>query len=98
MKENGVHDICVDDSFSKERYGYIKACEEYESLPKIHGWVARNKEPDELIFAPGDEKPIRMATYWFCGFTWSYVVIKDIFPKITWESEPVEVELLIRKV
>ena len=82
----------------RERNGYIKCAEEYESLPKIHGFVARNKKPNELIFVPGKEAPVRMATYWFAGFTWGYAVIPDICPEITWESEPVEVELLIRKV
>ena len=69
-----------------------------DKLPRIHGYVARNKEPNELIFIPGDEPPTRMYNYWFCGFTWSYTVIPDVYPEISWESEPVEIELLIRKI
>lgn len=78
------------------RKAYIKCYEDnIESLPKIKGWIARNKEGNELCFFPGDEPPIRLATYWFAGFSWSYTKIQDVFPNITWESEPVKVELII---
>lgn len=64
----------------------------------IKGWVARDKEADELILVLGKEKPSRMETYWFAGFSWGYTPIHDdIFPELTWESEPVEVELTIKR-
>lgn len=77
-----------------KREGYIRALQEIDSQPKIKGWIARNKEGNELCFFPGDEPPTRLATYWFAGFSWSYTKIQDIFPDITWESEPVKVELI----
>jgi len=65
---------------------------------ELIGWIARNKEPDELIFCPGEEPPIRMACYWLCGFTWSYCQIPNICPDITWESEPVKVKLKVERI
>lgn len=104
LKENGVHNICVDDSFSKERYAYIKACEEYESLPKIRGWVARDKNGAVFFHR---EKPHRELD---CVWRTAWVMhprpeldhlrlpnALDI-QELNWESEPIEVELLIRKV
>ena len=69
-----------------------------EQLPKIKGWIARNKEHHELIFVPGEEPPTRMVNYWFAGFAWGYTKIQDVFPELTWEDEPIEVELIIQKL
>lgn len=85
-----------------------KALTEIESLPKIHGWVARCKWPcpRELYFYHGEEKPIR------CGsqvedaggdFYWDFLhdispLPPTMFPDLKWEDEPIEVELLIRKI
>lgn len=81
-----------------KREGYIKALQEVSNLPKIEGWIARNKEPDELCFFPGNEPPVRMDTYWFAGFAWSYTKIQDVLPELTWEDEPLKVELIINKL
>lgn len=92
------HNFNANDINSDAREGYIKALQEINELPKIKGWIARNKEYNELIFIPGEEPPTRMETYWFCGFTWGYTKIEDVFPELTWYDEPIEVELLIRKI
>ena len=61
---------------------------------EIKGWVARNQEPDEIIFCPGEEPPTRMVSYWFCGFTWSYCTLpRNEFKDIRWEDEPVKVKV-----
>ena len=101
----------VEDGFGHEGYvdlnrnkrgGYIKACEEYESLPKIHGWVARDglERVNELCVY--NEKPIRPSedslAIWRTTGGGVLRLPKEMFPEIIWESEPVEVELLIRKV
>ena len=62
---------------------------------ELIGWIARNKDYNELIFCPGEEPPKRMVSYWLCGFTWSYCTIPDIYPEITWESEPVKVKFKV---
>lgn len=83
---------------SIQRDGYIKALKDINTLRKIEGWLARNKEHNELIFVPGPEPPTRMHSYWFAGFTWGYCVIHSkAFPDITWESEPRKVELIIKE-
>lgn len=73
----------------------------YESLPKIHGWVARNLD-NTLLFH--SEKPTYKAPSG-CWVVRPCEALRNIlwlnkndFPEITSESEPVEVELLIRKV
>jgi len=62
---------------------------------ELTGWIARNKDNNQLILCPGEEAPTRMASYWLCGFTWSYCIIPDIFPEITWKSNPKKVKLTI---
>jgi len=70
----------------------------YESLPKIHGWVARDEDGRLCMYG---DKPFRDIFYgnktWFVERD-LWELPKELFPEITWESEPVEVELLIRKV
>ena len=81
---------------ANSREGYIKACEEYESLPKIHGWwVARDENGDLWAY---EMKPSRFESTWWDRDYSRLSLDNDDFPEITWESEPVEVELLIRKV
>ena len=81
------------------RNAYIKSCEEYESLPKIHGWIAK----DDSLYNPSLcvhlEKPVKDLAFHYWDSKGKCVCIdKKLFPEITWESEPVEVELLIRKI
>ena len=66
---DSINDVFYDLNYQR-REGYIKALQEIESLPKINGWVARNKELNELIFVPGNEQPTRMKTYWMPCFIW----------------------------
>ena len=69
-------------------------------LPKLRGWVARQPDGSLWLFA---EKP-----YFNRDFNeWGTAIGGDreleditdstIFSDLTWESEPVEVELLIRR-
>jgi len=88
-----------------------KALAEYESLPKIHGWVARNPskvtdfngeqyEDGTIGIYPSKPKGRVMDICWERGEDDHppFILPKEMFPEITWESEPVEVELLIRKI
>ena len=85
---------------SEGRNGYIEALKEIESLPKIKGWVAR----DECGLWLYREKPYRVEGT-FCSH-WSdkngpnseLSLDINIFPELTWEDEPIEIELIIRKV
>lgn len=76
--------------------GRKECAEEYESLPKIRGWwVARDENGDLWAF---EMRPRRTEhSWWDRDYTRLYLD-KDDFPEITWKSEPVEVELLIRMV
>lgn len=83
---------------SKGRNGYIEALKEIESLPKIKGWVAR----DECGLLFYRKKPYRYDGIFYSHWTdesSSEIPLDDnLFPELTWEDEPVEVELIIRKI
>ena len=90
------------------RNAHIKACEEYEALPKIHGWVARDMGPlNALDLNIGKLKlwpkvPIRnnVGCFWMPDFPQDAAIMdlpEETMPELGWKSEPVEVELLIRK-
>ena len=79
------------------RDAYQRACEEYESLQKIHGWVARDYAFRWLCLY--NEKPVRCDRQWLDKNEAGYIDLDPkLFPEITWRSEPVEVEFLIRKI
>lgn len=68
----------------------------------ISGWVCRDKEWDKVLFESdlylGMEKPKRVE---YCG-TWCYMgahisLNTELFPDLTWDSEPEEVEIIIRR-
>ena len=70
-----------------------------EMLPTIKGWAARDE--DGRIWLHG-EKPVRYNLYggrneWTTPLD-LWALPKEMLPEITWESEPVEVELIIRKI
>lgn len=82
----------------KSREGYIKALLEVESLSKVHGWIARDK--DGLLGFYSD-KPQRFDDKaWWCdpGCYTALALPPESYPEITWESEPLEVELILRKL
>ena len=101
--------LVVSETTKLRREGYIKCAEEYESLPKIHGWVARDMGPlNALDLNIGKLKlwpkvPIRnnVGCFWMPNFPQNAAIMdlpEETMPELAWESEPVEVELLIRKV
>jgi hypothetical protein len=46
-------------------------------------WIVKNKKPNEVIFCPGEYISSIMATYWFCGFIWSYCSLpNESFPEL----------------
>lgn len=80
----------------KRREGYVKCAEEYESLQKVHGWVAVNRYgcSPRAYFYP--TKPKRQDGYWTEGRNVTNLAVPNWNGKF--EDEPVEVELLIRRV
>lgn len=74
--------------------------EEYESLPKIHGWVARQPEGDLWLFA---EPPYYNSDFgsWVTAIGGERPldnIDTTLFKELQYYHEPIEVELLIRKV
>lgn len=84
------------------REGYIKAIKDIKSLPKTIGWIAKEKDGTISFF---NKKPQRFidennnCTGWYSenGCETAINFDSDI-PELTWESEPLEVELIIRKL
>ena len=71
-----------------------KALTEVNSLPKIKGWVARDKDGCLNYF---HFKPLRGEASWVLPQNPRALNGAD-FPDLHWEDEPIEVELLIKKV
>lgn len=74
--------------------------EEYNSRSeKMRGWIARDK--DGRLFM-GYEKPERLAdeyTGMWVGYGKDFMELpEEMFPCLKWEDEPIEVELIIRKI
>ena len=61
-----------------------------------HGWVARNK--DGCLFLFQDEYPHRLGNEWTSHADRGYIGYKDMIPELTWEDEPIEVELSIHEI
>lgn len=66
----------------------------------IQGWVARNGGgPNDLGLHVYSVKPDRMKNRreWNGHGEMSYLIDCRLFPDLTWESEPIEVELIIKR-
>ena len=83
--------------------GYLEGWKECEAawkraqdeLPKIKGWVARDEDGSLFLFL---FKPQRGNSEWLCGADCWYQIDGSLFPEVTWQSKPIEVELtIIRK-
>ena len=62
---------------------------------KIKGLVARDSDGSLNIH---QEKPSRQSIYFWMFEGGYFHVDKTLFPELTWNDEPIEVELLIRKI
>lgn len=63
---------------------------------KIKGWVARDKRNNEIsVYA---EKPLRADCWWALNGGGYITLNENTFPELTWEDEPIEVELTIKKI
>ena len=67
---------------------------------KIKGWVARDQQVDGfwgngLILH--HSKPTREGNEWSSKTIAMHLPL-NFFPELTWESEPIEVELTIKKI
>lgn len=78
---------------------------EKDPEPKIKGWVARNQPnvSPSLVFSY--EKPTRQDNgygdkFWHTPTTWAeeISISPKLFPDLKWEDEPIEVELIIKRV
>ena len=80
-----------------EREGTIHAILNHPDTrpPKLHGWVARDKNGSLNLY---EVEPIRVDDHWWDVDYVSVYLDADAFPELTWKDEPIEVELLIRKV
>ena len=82
------------------RHFYNFGCKQYEEigqLPKIKGWVARDKDNNLFFFK---SFPLKDSDGWY-GSSPLWVERKEtnkIFPKLSFDDNPIEVELTISRV
>ena len=72
---------------------------DFEKLPKLHGWVAR--QPDGTLWLFEECRPCLVLGEWGTAIGGEREldgIDTDEFADLTYDSEPVEVELLVRKV
>ena len=106
-KEQDCNGEVDDDALTKQlkiwfEKGKAQARDEFNNLPKIKGWVARDKDgenPSELaIFTGLSPNRLQRAGWWENrGDSWM-AIPDDMFPDIKWEDDPVEVELIIKRI
>ena len=60
----------------------------------ISGWVARDSNPHRLYIYY--RKPIRLSDMW-TALDESFKIDSNLFPDLTWESEPIKVSILIKR-
>lgn len=81
------------------RKAYIKGLTEQLDCPKIKGWVARDKSG---IIRVGEYKPERgdyePARGKWCAYGECLTLPKESFPNLKWEDDPIEVELIVKKI
>lgn len=65
------------------------------------GWVARDEDGQLCIFYKGKPHRGGCNRWWYSGYCaegdWMCIDNK-MFPELTWEDEPIEVELTIKKI
>lgn len=98
--------IMADHAINSNMRNFYNGEEEHkamQALPIIHGWVARDNSGrvyGNLHF--WFHKPTMPATTkseWMTDrVNDSFTLPDNMFPELTWESEPVEVELIIKRV
>ena len=64
--------------------------------PKTKGWVARWKDSTKIFVF--DEKPFRLGNEWHSETERKIRIPQYSFPDLTWDDEPIEVELEIHRV
>ena len=93
------------DANRDKREGYAQALSEIESMVKKQGWIVRDKDKDSE--RKGEvwlslEKPMRFDDmFWVSNAMLQIqddVFLSEKFPELTWESEPVKVELIVRTI
>ena len=69
--------------------------QEQPDVSARHGWVARDMNNDLHYFSV---KPVRSGAKWWDRDYLSMEVDGSLFGELTWEDEPIEVELFIREL
>lgn len=59
----------------------------------IRGWVARDEDGNLFMYST---KPERIGTMWMGEFA-NFDLRNNLFPDLTWDDEPIEVEIIIKR-
>ncbi len=82
-----------------------KNTNETQALPAIRGWIARDSKIEggniSLYQTMPHRKEYKSTDYinfvWLSGWGGKITLPGSMFPEVTWEDEPVEVEIQIKK-
>lgn len=79
--------------------GYRLGMEAAKKQPGISGWIARDKDGELALFREYD-KPFKSGEYdyWISDFPRiGRDIPEDLFPDLTWETDPQPVEIIIKR-
>lgn len=104
-KDNGIDqevNISIFDTFDQifDRSYALGKQEEDDEDTVIQGWVARSKDcPNDLGLRVYTVKPDRRENRngWNGHGEMSYLIDCRLFPDLTWEDDPQEVEIIIKR-
>lgn len=97
-KDNGIDqqvNISIFDAFDQifdRAYALGKQEKDMED-PVIQGWVATDEDGNLFMYS---SKPERIGTMWYGKYA-NFDVRNYLFPDLTWESDPEQVEILIKR-
>lgn len=96
--KNMVHGGMTKWAYAEELLN-LKTQETIEDLPKIKGWIARDKTYDLHFFSKKPKRNIADSRFnldnvWI-GKNW-LVLDCDLYPNLTWEDEPIEAEIILK--
>lgn len=91
--------LCKAIAYSVFDRAFALGKQEKDADTVIQGWVGRDKDGDLTLFY-GSDKPKKKHEddYWRAAFGYTLDSLpKDLFSDLTWESEPLPVEIIIKR-
>ena len=92
------HEVSKDAFYIAFDRAYALGKQEKDADTVIQGWVARDKNGDLVCCAGSKPFKEEKMPFWRVDFrNFIECIPNDLFPNLTWESDPIEVEIIIKR-